>query len=61
MMDERWEWFEVSTLGGESRWVGGRCLHTDLVPVESGGSTVAWLCPTCDAQLPSGWEQWWEQ
>ena len=34
----------------------GPCSHADAVPVESlAGETVAWLCPSCDIQLPVGW------
>jgi hypothetical protein len=31
------------------------CEHTDALPVESAvtGTTLAYLCPTCDAQLPA--------
>lgn len=32
-----------------------RCAHTRAVPVESGGETVAALCPDCDRQLPAAW------
>lgn len=31
------------------------CRHRDVVPVESGGDVVAYLCRTCDAQLPEEW------
>ena len=33
----------------------GGCPHADAEPVESGGETVAWLCPGCDTQLPAEW------
>ncbi|MDN3356065.1 hypothetical protein [Actinomadura sp. DC4] len=32
-----------------------RCAHARAVPVESGGETVAALCPDCDRQLPAAW------
>lgn len=32
-----------------------RCSHSNAVPVESGGETVAALCPDCDRQLPAEW------
>ena len=54
--DPRWEWYEISTFDGEPvRWVKGRCLHTEVEPVESDGQTVAHLCRTCDQQLPEEW------
>lgn len=53
--DPRWEWHEVRTLGGSCRWIRGRCNHIDAVPVETGGETVAYLCLTCDQQLPAEW------
>lgn len=30
--------------------------HRNAVPVESGGETVAALCPDCDTQLPADWK-----
>lgn len=32
-----------------------QCAHPNAVPVDSGGVTVAGLCPDCDAQLPAAW------
>lgn len=55
--DPRWEWVEVSTVGGDSYWIKGRCRHTDVVPVESAGEIVAHLCKTCDQQLPEEWSR----
>lgn len=55
MADRRWEWHELRNLRGDVWWVRGRCLHTEVVPVESGGRVVAHLCLTCDAQLPEVW------
>jgi hypothetical protein len=50
--DDRWEWIEVGNLSkAEPDWVRGRCKHTEIVPVESGGVVVARLCLTCDTQL----------
>lgn len=57
MNDPRYEWTEIRTLAGHSRWVRGPCRHLLAVPVESGGETVAHLCPDCDAQLPAEWER----
>jgi hypothetical protein len=31
--------------------------HTTAVPVDDvAGQLVAWLCPTCDRQLPADWK-----
>lgn len=54
--DTRYEWHEIRTLGGRSYWSRGRCRHVHVVPVESGGETVAHLCLVCDEQLPEEWE-----
>lgn len=55
-LDPRWKWVEVRRLGDrEPTYIKGSCNHLDVVPVESGGETVAHLCLTCDAQLPAGW------
>jgi hypothetical protein len=35
--------------------IARRCAHARAVPVESGGETVAALCPDCDRQLPAAW------
>lgn len=51
-LDPRWEWYELRTLGAGIRYVKGPCRHLNVVPVESGGETVAHLCTDCDAQLP---------
>ena len=32
-----------------------RCAHPQAVPVESGGETVAALCPDCDQRLSVAW------
>lgn len=53
-LDPRYEWDTVEDARGlQVRHVRGRCLHADVVPVESGGEVVARLCLTCDAQLPA--------
>lgn len=32
------------------------CVHPDAEPVDlSTGERVAWVCPSCDAELPAGW------
>ncbi len=54
-VDTRYEWRELRSLDGRVRWVRGRCLHVHVVPVESGGETVAHLCLVCDEQLPEEW------
>jgi hypothetical protein len=53
-LDPRWEWIEVTRFGDPEReYIRGRCLHTEVVPVESvTGGVVAQLCRTCDTQLP---------
>lgn len=57
-LDPRYEWTEIHTLSSKKpvRYVG-RCLHTEVVPVESivDGEVVAQLCQTCDEQLPAHW------
>jgi hypothetical protein len=41
-------------LQGRALPVPARCAHRQAVPVPGiGGNVVAWLCPQCDAQLPS--------
>ena len=51
-LDPRWEWSEVRRLcDKEPTYIKGRCLHLDVVPVETGGECVAGLCMTCDEQL----------
>jgi hypothetical protein len=56
--DVRWEWVEAPRPlhEREPRYARGRCLHTEVVPVEAGGETVAHLCLTCDKQLPGEWQ-----
>ena len=53
-LDPRWEWIDVTRLGDPGpKYIRGRCLHTEVVPVESvAGEVVAQLCRTCDTQLP---------
>lgn len=36
----------------------GPCAHPNAVPVELllGGEIIAWLCPSCDAQLSARWK-----
>lgn len=48
---------EVCSMSGHVWYFEEPCEHPDAVPVESvvDGSTVAWLCPGCDAQLPATW------
>ncbi len=53
-LDPRWEWHLTQPLGMAERYVRGRCLHTEVVPVRSvTGAVVAQLCRTCDSQLPA--------
>ena len=53
-LDPRWEWMLVQSLGMPDRYIKVRCLHTEVVPVESVTSEiVAQLCTTCDTQLPA--------
>jgi hypothetical protein len=53
-LDPRWEWRLVRRLGMPDEWVRGRCLHTEVEPVESAaGEAVAQLCLTCDTQFPA--------
>jgi hypothetical protein len=34
----------------------GPCVHRNVIPVVAADETVsAWLCKTCDAQLPADW------
>lgn len=55
-LDPRWEWIETRQFGEENpSYVRGACCHLEVVPVESGGETVAHLCTTCDTQLPAEW------
>jgi hypothetical protein len=53
-LDPRWQWIEAprQLCELEPRMMKGRCNHLEVVPVESGGETVAHLCLTCDSQLP---------
>jgi hypothetical protein len=55
-LDPRWEWHEIHDFGSASpTYIKGRCRHTQVVPVLGlTGDRVAWLCLTCDGQLPSG-------
>lgn len=57
-LDPRWEWVEAprSLCSPAPTYVKGRCLHTEVVPVEAGGEVVAHLCLTCDEQLPEEWK-----
>lgn len=51
-LDPRWEWIEVSTWANPDQWRKGRCLHTQVEPVEDlSGGVVARLCLTCDRQF----------
>ncbi len=34
----------------------GGCRHPDAEPVRAGGETVAWLCASCESQLPAAWK-----
>lgn len=54
LLDPRWEWRLVQSLGMPDRYVPVRCLHTEIIPVESvTGEKVAQLCRTCDTQFPA--------
>jgi hypothetical protein len=57
-LDPRWEWIEEWSLGNpQPEFVKGRCNHLEVVPVETaGGDVVAYLCLTCDEQLPEEWK-----
>lgn len=55
-LDPRWEWCEITTINDPApRYIKGACRHlaSEIVPVDSGGETVANLCTTCDTQLPA--------
>jgi hypothetical protein len=53
-LDPRWEWRMVQRLGMPDLWLKVRCLHTEIIPVESmAGEVVAQLCLTCDTQFPA--------
>jgi hypothetical protein len=54
-LDPRWDWIECPDFVGTTQYVRGLCRHLEVVPVESGGETVAHLCITCDTQLPEEW------
>lgn len=55
-LDPRWEWMEFRRMGdAHPTYRKVRCNHLEVVPVESGGETVAHLCLTCDQQLPAEW------
>lgn len=54
-LDDRWEWTTIRNMAGDERHVKTRCNHLEVVPVETGGVTVAHLCQTCDTQLPPEW------
>jgi hypothetical protein len=50
--DPRWEWVLVRRFGMPDEWIKARCLHTEIIPVESvTGDVVAQLCQTCDTQF----------
>lgn len=54
-LDPRYDWVEVTKLGGPTQYVRGACRHLDVVPVtDVTGEVVASLCPTCDVQFPGG-------
>lgn len=59
-LDPRWQWVQIQALcETEPRYIKGPCNHLETVPVEQparlGGEVVAWLCLTCDQQLPAEW------
>jgi hypothetical protein len=33
----------------------GKCVHRNVTQVMSDDKVVAWLCKSCDAQLPADW------
>lgn len=54
-LDPRWDWIEITTIGTSVPVrIRGQCNHIELVPVKNivTGELVAWLCGTCDEQLP---------
>lgn len=55
-LDERWEWYEVTTFGSVDRqYIKGPCNHLEVAGVhDMFDQVVAALCMTCDAQLPPG-------
>lgn len=56
-LDPRWEWQLVQRLGCPDVHIKIRCLHTEVIPVESvTGTVVAQPCLTCDTQFdpPAG-------
>jgi hypothetical protein len=54
--DPRYRWHEIGCLESEAtEWIRGSCRHVEVVPVVSGGETVAHLCTTCNEQLPEEW------
>lgn len=54
-LDDRYEWVEVTRLGGPPQYVRGACRHLEMVPVTTvAGELVASLCTTCDTQFPGG-------
>ena len=55
-LDPRWEWTSIQRLcDPEPRYIKAYFRHIDAVPVDSGDETVAYLCLTCDSQLPPEW------
>lgn len=54
-LDPRWEWKLFQGYGKLDRYVVVRCLHSEVIPVESadGKTVVAQLCLTCDTQFPA--------
>ena len=33
----------------------GPCVHRNVIPVVADETVAAWLCKSCDAQLPADW------
>lgn len=57
VLDPRWEWINVTTIGGDPEYVKGACRHLTPTEVRSvvTNELLAHLCPDCDAQLPAEW------
>lgn len=57
-LDPNWEWIEVVTFdSNRTMWLRGRCYHRRTAQVTSTvtGELLAYLCLSCDSQLPPEW------